>query len=217
MDFLFCFTAILLYPIENNIIGLWNTSAGGESTFSRPSSMMNLLDIFGSGGTYNYAEIPINALDRKNDSKYTSHGSCSGFSISADAQCGLNTGFQVTISLRPSLLIAFRFRTGNNVPERDPVAITIEGSNHDSSLLTLGSSWTLIYSGVTGLTSDPGRGEFGSTVSIFNNPDWFTSYRILVTDKPQVEKYGPVPAGKHRKSPERGSSIPTGKFSDFFR
>jgi hypothetical protein len=33
----------------------------------------------------------------------------------------------------------------------------------------------------------------------------------------QVEKYGPVPAGKHRKSPERGSSIPTGNFSDFFR
>jgi hypothetical protein len=33
----------------------------------------------------------------------------------------------------------------------------------------------------------------------------------------QVEKYGPVPAGKHRKSLERGSSIPTGKFSDFFR
>jgi hypothetical protein len=33
----------------------------------------------------------------------------------------------------------------------------------------------------------------------------------------QVENYGPVPAGKHRKSLERGSSIPTGKFSDFFR
>jgi hypothetical protein len=33
----------------------------------------------------------------------------------------------------------------------------------------------------------------------------------------QVEKYGPVPAGKHRKSPERGSSIPTENFSDFFR
>jgi len=33
----------------------------------------------------------------------------------------------------------------------------------------------------------------------------------------QVENYGPVPAGKHRKSLEHGSSIPTGKFSDFFR
>jgi hypothetical protein len=33
----------------------------------------------------------------------------------------------------------------------------------------------------------------------------------------QVKNYGPVPAGKHQKSLERGSSIPTGKFSDFFR
>jgi hypothetical protein len=33
----------------------------------------------------------------------------------------------------------------------------------------------------------------------------------------QVENYGPIPAGKHRKSLERGSSIPTGNFSDFFQ
>ncbi len=34
-------------------------------------------------------------------------------------------------------------------------------------------------------------------------------------DGSQVNNYGPVPAGKHRKSLERGSSIPAGKFSDF--
>jgi hypothetical protein len=33
----------------------------------------------------------------------------------------------------------------------------------------------------------------------------------------QVNKYGPVPAEKHRNSLEHGSSIPAGKFSDFFR
>jgi hypothetical protein len=32
----------------------------------------------------------------------------------------------------------------------------------------------------------------------------------------QVEEYGPAPTGKHRKSRECGSSIPAGKFSDFF-
>jgi hypothetical protein len=31
----------------------------------------------------------------------------------------------------------------------------------------------------------------------------------------QVEKYGPVPPGKLRKSLERGSSIPVGKFTAF--
>jgi hypothetical protein len=33
----------------------------------------------------------------------------------------------------------------------------------------------------------------------------------------QVENYGPVSAGKHRKSLERGTSIPIRKFSDFSR
>jgi hypothetical protein len=32
----------------------------------------------------------------------------------------------------------------------------------------------------------------------------------------QVKNYGPVPAEKHRKSPERESNIPTGNFPDFF-
>jgi len=32
----------------------------------------------------------------------------------------------------------------------------------------------------------------------------------------QVKKYGPTPARKYRKSLERGSSIPTGNFADFF-
>jgi len=40
---------------------------------------------------------------------------------------------------------------------------------------------------------------------------------MLASNNTQVKNYGPVPAGKHRKSLERGSSIPTGKFSDFFR
>jgi hypothetical protein len=54
-----------------------------------------------------------------------------------------------------------------------------------------------------------------------------TTYHFFVSTKKssidcpirstQVKKYGPVPAGRHWKSPEHGSSIPTGKFSDFFR
>ncbi len=38
-----------------------------------------------------------------------------------------------------------------------------------------------------------------------------------IVNDAQVEKYGLVPAGKHWKSLERGSSISTGKCSDFFR
>lgn len=172
------FTAILLYPIENNVIGLWNTLAGDNSRSSSPSSIYNI-DL----GKYDANETPTNALDRKDNSKYTSFGSCSTVIPVSTAQCGLKTGFHVTISSRPSLLIAFRFRTGNDLPERDPVAITIEGSNHNSSLLTLGPSWTLIYRGSTGLAADPGRHKFGSNELLFDNRAWFTSYRILVTSK----------------------------------
>ena len=50
---------------------------------------------------------------------------------------------------------------------------------------------------------------------ILQNPLESYVFRLQAS-RPQVEKYGPVPAGKHRKSTERGSSIPVGNFSDFF-
>jgi hypothetical protein len=40
---------------------------------------------------------------------------------------------------------------------------------------------------------------------------------IALAGNTQVENYGPVSAGKYRKSLEHGSSILTGHFSDFFR
>lgn len=35
--------------------------------------------------------------------------------------------------------------------------ITFEGSNQPTSSLNLGSSWTLVYSGLSGLATDSGR------------------------------------------------------------
>jgi len=49
-----------------------------------------------------------------------------------------------------------------------------------------------------------------------NRVDWLEHTQAF-HETAQVKNYGPVPAGKHRKSLERGSSIPTGNFSDFFR
>jgi hypothetical protein len=43
----------------------------------------------------------------------------------------------------------------NSLPARDPMTITIEGSNQPSSVLLFGSNWTLIYSGTSGFDSDP--------------------------------------------------------------
>ena len=50
---------------------------------------------------------------------------------------------------------------------------------------------------------------------ILQNPLESYVFRLQAS-RPQVWKYGPVPAGKHRKSTERGSSIPVGNFWTFF-
>jgi hypothetical protein len=47
----------------------------------------------------------------------------------------------------------------------------------------LGSSWTLIYNGSSGLDTDPGRYNDGKVQYIPNNAIWYTSYRILTTSK----------------------------------
>ncbi len=42
-----------------------------------------------------------------------------------------------------------------------------------------------------------------------NLGNYHQSYYLSSTTYTQVKKYGPVPAGKHRKSMDHGSSIPT--------
>lgn len=64
--------------------------------------------------------------------------------------------------------------------ERDPATITIEGTNSPNATTSLNSTWTQIYSSVSGLATDPGRNTFGATVN-FSNGLSFTSYRVLMT------------------------------------
>ena len=82
----------------------------------------------------------------------------------------------------PLIIRAFRICTGNDSPPRDPMTITLEGSNQTGSALFLGSSWTLIYNGPTGLATDPGRQTFGVRQT-FSNTRAFASYRILMPTK----------------------------------
>ena len=195
LNFFSCLTAILLYPINDSIIGLWNTSAGDDSKLSGPSSDSDAAAviqaaIFAAGGggnalpgKYNLNEIPEDALDRNENTKYTSYGFCNGNPQIKNMACGINTGFHLTLGSHESLLTAFRFRTANDYPERDPLHITIEGSNENPTSLTSGSSWTLIYNGPSGLNNIKSRCWFGITMKLSNNFDWFTSYRILVNGK----------------------------------
>ena len=83
-------------------------------------------------------------------------------------------------------VVGFRFCTANDAAARDPMSITLEGSNQTGTDLNLGSSWTLLYSGVSGLQVDPGRSQYGSRV-YFNNTMVFQSYRLLITSKRDLE------------------------------
>jgi hypothetical protein len=97
--------------------------------------------------------------------------------------CGEDTGLYLTLNSGPLALVAFYFGTNNYSPLRDPLTITIEGSNFNQTALTFGFSWTLIYNGSTGLTKDPGRSTMGIIQILPNFPIPFASYRLLVTSK----------------------------------
>lgn len=106
---------------------------------------------------------------------------CSGV-----ASPGLHTGFFFIPTVgNGSIARAIRFATAGDSPTRDPITMTLEGSNYTTiSSLNLGTSWTLIYSGSTGISSstDPGRQVYGTQENLPNTEE-FISYRILFTSK----------------------------------
>jgi len=163
------------------IYGLYNTTAG--------------LSTGGFDGIYPVpTESPIYAIDNNVATKYCNFGSggCVGCT---PAPYGVNTGFFIVPSSGTlAVAVGLRFATGNDFPNRDPITVTLEGSHHrDNASLQMGSSWTLIYSGPTGINAvvDPGRETYGTLVT-FNNVMSFLSYRLLVTSQ-----RGPDIAGQY--------------------
>ena len=155
---------------------MWDTTAGRDSLPSTPGSGV---------GKYWSSQIPSNAFDNNITSIYTNHGICN--STIYFISCGGNTGFYATLNNGPIILNAFYFITLPFSSNRDPLTITIEGSNQNSSLLTFGSSWTLIYNGSSGLTINPGRSMKGTTQILQNLPAAFASYRVLITSKRGID------------------------------
>ena len=169
----------LLATKNTTVYGIWNTTVGGDSIAATSGTT--------SVGNYYPGETPNNVFDNNTSTKYTNFGACIyAVSSTYSLQCGENTGFYFTSVEGPSLLLSVQFCTGNDNPERDPFTITIEGSNQSPSLLTLGSSWTLIYNGSTGLQSVLSRLSCGAVQPVLNNTVWYSSYRFLVTSKRDV-------------------------------
>lgn len=102
---------------------------------------------------------------------------------------GINTGFIVTpLTHQHTIACALRFATGNDAPERDPLTVTLEGSNGtNTEQFNSTSAWTLIYNGTTGI-NDTHIHPWSTYASeqYFDNRHSFISYRLLVTSKRNV-------------------------------
>lgn len=86
------------------------------------------------------------------------------------------TGVVVTPAA-PSIVTGLKLYAANDAPERDPFTYTLEGTNA-ANPTALGTLWSLISSGDTGLQTDPGRFVAGPAISFTNVAD-YTSYRLL--------------------------------------
>ncbi|CAF1366403.1 unnamed protein product, partial [Didymodactylos carnosus] len=158
------------------IVGVCNTQAGGNSS-----------PVTQGGGNcqyYNANQSPMAAIDDILSTKYLNFGSATSSTTSPVA--GVGTGFYVTPVNGATLLSGIVFVTADDYPARDPLTITVEGSNNLSSSLTLGSSWTLMYNGSTGLDTDPGRNTYGIFQAISATIS-YTSYRVLITSQRGTE------------------------------
>ncbi|UJR18959.1 hypothetical protein I4U23_022088 [Adineta vaga] len=152
------------------IIGLYGTKAGG------PTGGLN-----GRFTTIS-SERPSSAIDNNVNTKYVNYGNYSYINGNF-SQAGRDTGFYVTPTrITFSVANGIIFATASDYPERDPLTVTLEGTN--STALNSSSSWTLLYTGATGIdpVTAPAR-QTNGTLQVFSNSIAFRSYRLLITSQ----------------------------------
>ena len=153
------------------IVAIYNTKAGEP--------------IGGMDGVYAAGESHINAIDNNLTTKYLNFGARACLTCGT-TDAGTNTGYiiQPLIS-NTTIARAILFATADDFFERDPLTVTLEGATtSDTTLLSQGSSWNLIYNGSTGINPniDPGRKVYGTPQNFFNTIP-YRSYRLLVTSR----------------------------------
>jgi hypothetical protein len=130
-----------------------------------------------AANNYPTGEAPRFVIDGSLDTKYLNFGKT-------------NVGFLVVPSMGPSKLTSVRMATANDAPERDPMTITIEGTNEPFAtppphLGVFNANWTLLYSGSSGLEALSagdltGRKVWGVEQSILG-AGTYSYYRVLIT------------------------------------
>ncbi|CAF0988775.1 unnamed protein product [Adineta steineri] len=162
---------ISLESIDGIVYGVYNTKINQNSEASTSGD---------SSGNYPASQSPAQACDGNPQTKYLSFGRCSGGEHGVE--CGSDTGFYLELKRGASLVTGLQICTGEDFEERDPLTVSLEGSNQSGTALTLGSSWTLIYNGTSGLEKEPDRLTCG-IVQPTNNSIQYKSYRFLVSSK----------------------------------
>jgi hypothetical protein len=164
-----------LTSTDDVIVGIWNATVGGDSLGVTQGT---------SNGQYPVPqEGPPSAHDYDVSTKYNSYGNANVTTYSPEA--GVGTGFYITMAVGACVVTGIQFATANDNPDRDPITMTLEGSNVvNASLLSQGSSWTLIYSGLTGISNSsiPTRTTYVDPQN-FTNTARFTSYRFIMTSQ----------------------------------
>ena len=153
------------------IVAVFNTSAGRSTG--------------GYNGTFGASEDADNAIDGLLNTKYINFASVGPSSSVVDGP-GVDTGFIITPRRsNASVANALQFATANDAPERDPLTVTLEGTNVTGiPAFSSGASWTLIYNGSTGIDpiTPPSRSTYVARQN-FSNSIAYRSYRLLITSK----------------------------------
>lgn len=153
-----------------NVVSQADTAIGLKATVQGGANVLAE-----SGKDFSSSEGAANIKDRRTNTKYYNN------SQEGSNRRGVDTGFVITLARGPTIINGIQFATGNDVPARDPMYITIEGSNASNALEAGASSFTPIWEGPTGLIPNPGRSSWGKVVSFFNSTA-YRSYRVLITE-----------------------------------
>jgi hypothetical protein len=162
-----------------------NNGAGVESILAPTDTILPLkqtakgkgstLAVSGDFGGDGDVELVESVIDGSLDTKYFNKGTDGEGKIP-----GIDSGFLVTPKAGAKVITAIQFATANDSEERDPVNITLEGSDADDAAKAPGSDFTLIYSGPSGLSGVLDRNHWGQVIA-FTNAHAYKSYRVLIT------------------------------------
>jgi alpha-L-fucosidase 2 len=153
----------ILYS-DDFVVPIKNTIAGNP----------NILAVAGDFGGDGNEQLASEAVDGDLSTKYFNKAH------EGSRQGGIQSGLVVWPSMGNSIVTGIRLATANDIPDRDPVEITLEGSNDPDAVKAGGTGFTLIYQGPSGLGQTSERNHWGETVS-FENTQAYAAYRLLIT------------------------------------